>query len=523
MNFKPNPIRLEIFSNLFQFIAEEMGITLQKTAASVNIKERLDFSCAIFDAQGHLVANAPHIPVHLGSMAASIQGLKNHLAKGDSNTAPIAPAMVYLTNNPYRGGTHLPDITCITPVFNAEQPELLFYVASRGHHSDIGGITPGSMPAESQTIAEEGILIDYFPIVRDGILQDQSFLELLQNHPYPARNPQQNLADVIAQINANHRGASELQRIVQQYGQETVQNYMQFVQDNAEKAIRAVIPSLPSGSFRYAMDNGAVIQVKITIDADQASALIDFTGTSPQLNQNFNAPIAVCQSAVLYVFRTLVKEAIPLNHGCLKPLQIIVPAGSMLNPVYPAAVVAGNVETSQAIVDTLYGALGVMAASQGTMNNLTFGNETYQYYETICGGSGAGPTFAGTDAVQTHMTNSRLTDPEVLESHFPVLLTEFAIREKSGGAGKFPGGNGVRRCLQFQEKMTVSLLSNHRQIAPFGLAGGEPGQVGINRIQYPTGQEKILESTVSMSLEPGDQLIIETPGGGGYGTVNAAP
>ncbi|MFM7381439.1 MAG: hydantoinase B/oxoprolinase family protein [Microcystaceae cyanobacterium] len=517
MILKPDPIRLEIFSNLFQFIAEEMGITLQKTAASVNIKERLDFSCAIFDADGYLVANAPHIPVHLGSMAASIQGLKKHLAQA------IAPETVYLTNNPYQGGTHLPDITCITPIFDAEQTEPLFYVSSRGHHSDIGGITPGSMPAHSQTITEEGVLIDSFPIVRDGILQDQPFLALLQNHPYPARNPQQNLADVIAQINANYCGGQELQRIVQQYGLETVQNYMKFVQDNAEKAIRAVIPGLPSGAFRYALDNGAIIQVKITIDAAQASALIDFTGTSPQLTQNFNAPIAVCQSAVLYVFRTLVKEAIPLNQGVLRPLQIVVPQGCLLNPVYPAAVVAGNVETSQAIVDTLYGALGILAASQGTMNNLTFGNETYQYYETICGGSWAGPTFAGTDAVQTHMTNSRLTDPEVLESHFPVLLTEFAIRENSGGKGQFPGGHGVRRCLQFQEKMAVSLLSNHRRIAPFGLAGGEPGQVGINRIKYPDGQEKILDSTASVILEPGDQLMIETPGGGGYGHVTEEP
>ena len=515
MNYplKPDPIRLEIFKNLFQFIAEEMGITLQNTATSVNIKERLDFSCAIFDKQGNLVANAPHIPVHLGSMSASIYSLIKAVGQN------LKPGDVYISNNPYNGGTHLPDITAITPVFNPSQTEVIFYVASRGHHSDIGGITPGSMPPHSQTIEEEGILIDNFLLIQAGELQEKALRLLLQNHPYPARNPDQNLADLTAQVNANAKGGEELTQMVKTYGLETVQTYMNFVQDNAEEAVRRAIEVLKDGTFCYAMDNGAMIQVKITINPQARSATIDFTGTSCQLNSNFNAPIAVCQSAVLYVFRTLVDENIPLNHGCLKPLNIIIPEGSMLNPVYPAAIVAGNVETSQVIVDTLYGALGVMAASQGTMNNFTFGNEQYQYYETICGGSGAGPTFTGTDAVQTHMTNSRLTDPEVLESRFPVLLEEFSIRSHSGGQGQFTGGKGVTRKIRFLEPMTASILSNHRVIAPFGMAGGEAGSLGMNYVEYQNGNIEVLKNTASVTMQPGDVFVIETPGGGGYGKV----
>ena len=407
---KPDPIYLEIFKNLYQFIAEQMGITLQNTASSVNIKERLDFSCAIFDQQGLLVANAPHIPVHLGSMSESVKSLIQD--KGNK----LQPGDIYLSNNPYNGGTHLPDVTAITPVFDDKNQEILFYVASRGHQADIGGITPGSMPPNSTSISEEGILFDNFLLVEKGEFREQEVRVVLVSNSYPARNPDQNIADFQAQIAANEKGLQELQRMVNQYGLETVQAYMKFVQDNAEECVRKTIDVLSDGEFTYTMDQGAVIKVKVTIENKNRSATIDFTGTSEQLNSNFNAPKAVTQAAVLYVFRTLVDDNIPLNAGCLKPLNLIIPEGSMLNPQYPAAVVAGNVETSQVIVDALYGALGVLAASQGTMNNLTFGNEKYQYYETICGGSGAGINFNGTDAVQTHMTNALFSS-----SHFTIL------------------------------------------------------------------------------------------------------
>ena len=465
---QPDPVRLEIFKNLYQFIAEQMGIVLQNTAASVNIKERLDFSCAIFDSSGSLVANAPHIPVHLGSMSASVSSLIDEV--GDK----IEPGNVYLANNPYNGGTHLPDVTIITPVFpvSLTSTKPLFYVASRGHQADIGGITPGSMPPHSTTIEEEGIMFDNFLLVEAGNFREAEIRQILTNHPYPARNPEQNIADFKAQIAANNRGVTELLNMVDQYGLETVQAYMQFVQDNAESAVKFAISILTNGEFTYCMDNGAKIQVKVTVNHDNHSATIDFTGTSPQLKSNFNAPAAVTQAAVLYVFRTLVEDRIPLNGGCLKPIDIIIPEGCMLNPVYPAAVVAGNVETSQTIVDALYGALGVMAASQGTMNNFTFGNHRYQYYETICGGSGAGRGFAGTDAVHTHMTNSLLTDPEVLESRYPVILEDFSIRYGSGGKGKYPGGNGVIRKIRFLESMAAGILSSHRLVPPFGLKGG---------------------------------------------------
>ena len=517
---KPDPVMLEIFNNLFRAIAEQMGITLQNTASSVNIKERLDFSCAIFDQNGQLVANAPHIPVHLGSMSESVQAL----IKDKNNT--LQPGDVYISNNPYNGGTHLPDITVITPVFISESSQKsaapsgaapIFYLASRGHHADIGGITPGSMPPNSTSVEQEGILFDNFQLVFRGKFQENELLEKLNSSPYAARNPAQNIADLQAQIAANKRGIQEIENMVNHFGLETVQAYMGYVQNNAEESVRRVINVLKDGEFTYLMDAGGTIQVKVTLDKTNRSAKIDFTGTSPQQNSNFNAPAAVCKAAVLYVFRTLVDDNIPLNAGCMKPLEIIIPEGCMLNPQYPAAVVAGNVETSQAIVDALYGALGVMAASQGTMNNFTFGNEKYQYYETICGGSGAGQTFNGTDAVHTHMTNSRLTDPEVLEWRFPVILESFAIRENSGGKGQYRGGNGVIRCLRFQEQMTAGILSNHRLISPFGLNGGSDGALGKNYVQRRDGTVEQLDSTGAVEMYPGDMFIIETPGGGGYG------
>ncbi|HEY9627155.1 MAG TPA: hydantoinase B/oxoprolinase family protein [Coleofasciculaceae cyanobacterium] len=507
---KPDPVRLEIFNNLFRAIAEEMGVTLQNTSTSVNIKERLDFSCALFNQQGDLIANAPHIPVHLGSMSESVASLI--AAKGHG----LKPGDVYMLNNPYSGGTHLPDITVITPVFlTADVPE--FYVASRGHHADIGGITPGSMPPYSTTIAQEGILIDHFQLVDRGHFCEAALVELLTSSDYPVRNLGQNLADLQAQIAANERGAQELQRMATHYGLPIVQAYMQHVQDNAEESVRRVISVLQDGSFTYEMDDGSQIQVAIAINAPDRSARIDFTGTSPQQPNNFNAPLAICKAVVLYVFRTLVEDDIPLNAGCLKPLKIIVPEGCLLNPHYPAAVVAGNVETSQAIANAFYGALGVLAAGQGTMNNFTFGNAQYQYYETICGGSGAGATFDGTDAVQTHMTNSRLTDPEVLEWRFPVLLESFGIRAHSGGQGQHCGGNGVIRRIRFREPMTATILSGHRVIPPFGLQGGEPGAVGQNFVERKNGAIEPLGSKAEVQMQSGDVFVIKTPGGGGFG------
>lgn len=519
---RPDPILLEIFNNLVRAIAEQMGVTLQNTSYSVNIKERLDFSCAIFDQQGELVANAPHIPVHLGSMSESVRSLIQ------ATGAAFRPGDVYVSNNPYGGGTHLPDITVITPVFGpavintvgqaSSQP--LFYVASRGHHADIGGITPGSMPPYSTTVEQEGILFDNVQLVSQGQFRETELLEILTSGPYPARNPSQNLADLQAQIAANERGVQELIRMVEHYGLETAQAYMQHVQDNAEASVRQVIQQLRDGQFTYLMDDGSQIQVEITIDSARRSAQIDFSGTSPQQATNLNAPLAICKAVVLYVFRTLVEDDIPLNAGCLKPLEIRVPAGCLLNPNYPAAVVAGNVETSQAIANALYGALGMMAASQGTMNNFTFGNQRYQYYETICGGSGAGARFNGTDAVQTHMTNSRLTDPEVLEWRFPILVENFAIRTQSGGTGRHTGGNGVIRRLRFREAMTAAILSGHRIVAPFGLEGGEPGATGRNWVERSDGTIESLGSKAEVQMQPGDIFIIETPGGGGFGKTD---
>ncbi|MEG4997352.1 hydantoinase B/oxoprolinase family protein [Microcoleus sp. B4-D4] len=506
-----DPVLLEIFNNLFRAIAEQMGVTLQNTSSSVNIKERLDFSCAIFDKNGQLVANAPHIPVHLGSMSESVEALI--LAQIHT----IKPGDVYVSNNPYNGGTHLPDITAITPVFDNSSSLPLFYVASRGHHADIGGITPGSMPPNSKIVTEEGVLLDNFQLVSEGKFREPELLDILTNGDFPVRNVAQNIADLQAQVAANNRGVAELIEMVECYGLEMVQAYMGFVQNNAEESVRRVIDVLQDGEFTYPMDSGGQIKVAITINKSARSAKIDFTGTSSQQFNNFNAPAAVCKAAVLYVFRTLVDDDIPLNAGCLKPLEIINPAGCMLNPRYPAAVVAGNVETSQNITDALYCALGAIASSQGTMNNFTFGNNSYQYYETICGGSGAGASFDGTDAVQTHMTNSRLTDPEVLEWRFPVLLESFAIRANSGGNGCHRGGNGVVRRVRFLEAMTAGILSGRRVISPCGLHGGEAGKVGRNYVERFDGNVEELGSTASVEMRSGDVFVIETPGGGGYG------
>jgi 5-oxoprolinase (ATP-hydrolysing) len=520
-----DPVMLEVFNNLFMAVAEQMGVALQNTAYSVNIKERLDFSCALFDREGSLIANAPHMPVHLGSMGESVQTIIRARGRGADGKLADGRGMkvgdVYVLNAPYNGGTHLPDITVITPVFAEEDREgkgdVLFYVASRGHHADIGGITPGSMPPNSHTVEEEGVLIDDFLLVDAGHFREAETIALLRGARYPARNPAQNIADLKAQIAASAKGIAELNRMVRHFGRSVVEAYMRHVQDNAEEAVRRVVDRLSSGSFTYDMDDGAKICVRVEIDRAKREALIDFTGTSAQRPTNFNAPSAICYAAVLYVFRTLIDDDIPLNGGCLKPLKIVIPEASMLAPRYPAAVVAGNVETSQAITDALYGALGVLASAQGTMNNFTFGNERHQYYETVCGGSGAGPGFDGTAAVHTHMTNTRLTDPEVLEWRFPVLLEAFAIRRGSGGHGKWRGGDGAVRRLRFLEPMTAAILSSHRRVAPYGLAGGEAGALGRNWIERADGTREELGGTATATMNVGDVFVIETPGGGGFG------
>ncbi len=508
---RADPVMLEVFNNLFMSIAEQMGATLANTAYSVNIKERLDFSCALFDAPGNLIANAPHMPVHLGSMGESI---KTVLRK---NASQMRPGDTYVLNDPYNGGTHLPDVTVVTPVFDDAGEELLFFVAARGHHADIGGLTPGSMPPASREVDEEGVLLDNFKLVEGGRMREQALRALLGGARYPARNPDQNIADLRAQIAANEKGVQELRRVVREFGIDVVRAYMQHVQDNAEEAVRRVIGVLKDGAFAYEMDNGAVVRVAIRIGADRRGAEIDFSGTSAQLADNFNAPAAVCMAAVLYVFRTLVDDDIPMNAGCLKPLKVIIPEGSMLSPRYPAATVAGNVETSQCITDALYGALGVLAAAQGTMNNFTFGNARHQYYETIGGGAGASADFDGADAVHTHMTNSRLTDPEVLEWRFPVVLERFAIRRGSGGAGRRRGGDGIVRRVRFREAMSASILANRRRVAPFGLAGGGAGQAGRSYVVRTDGSQLELGAGASVEMEPGDVFVIETPGGGGFG------
>ena len=522
-----DPVLLEVFNNLFMNIAEQMGLQLQNTAYSVNIKERLDFSCALFDAEGNLIANAPHMPVHLGSMGESIKTVIRE------NAGQMQPGDVFVLNDPYHGGTHLPDVTVITPVYLDDGEQPIFYVGSRGHHADIGGIAPGSLPPFSPRIEEEGVQIDNVKLVDRGHLREKEMLELLASGEYPSRNPQQNMADLKAQIAANEKGVQELRKMVDQFGLDVVQAYMKHVQDNAEESVRRAITKLAArmqgGQFTLPLDNGAQIQVAVTIDGAARSAKVDFTGTSPQQINNFNAPTAVCMAAVLYVFRMLVDDDIPLNAGCLKPIEVVIPEGSMLRPNPPASVVAGNVETSTCITNAIIGALGLMGASQCTVNNFTFGNDKYQYYETISGGSGAGGVFddagqlvggfPGTSVVQTHMTNSRMTDPEVLEWRFPVRLESYEIRSDSGGKGQWNGGHGGVRRLRFLEPMTASILSNGRLRGAFGMAGGGAGAVGINRVVRASGTVQDLQHIGSAEMQPGDIFEIHTPGGGGFGAV----
>ncbi|GAO38026.1 putative 5-oxoprolinase [Sphingomonas changbaiensis NBRC 104936] len=516
-----DPVMLEIFNNLFMAVAEEMGVALQNTATSVNIKERLDFSCALFDQEGALIANAPHIPVHLGSMGDSIRTIIE--ARGDHRDGRgIRRGDVYVLNAPYRGGTHLPDVTVIMPVFVDADPAPAWYVAARGHHADIGGIAPGSMPPDSKSVEEEGILLDNMLLVDEGRFLEAEMRAILASGRWPARNPDRNIADLKAQIAACARGAAELQRVAADYGREVIDAYMRHVIANAEEAVRQLIGRVSDGQFAYEMDNGAVVKVAVTVDREGRSAAIDFTGTSPQLPDNFNAPSSIVRAAVLYAFRTLVDDAIPMNDGCLRPIRLVIPEGSMLAPRYPAAVVAGNVETSQVVTDTIFAALGALAPSQGTMNNLTWGNERYQYYETIAGGAGAGPGFDGASAVQTHMTNSRLTDPEVLEERHPVLLERFAIRRGSGGGGEWQGGDGVQRRIRFLEPMTASVLSNRRRVPPRGICGGSDAMPGVNRVVRADGREEVLSATASAAMDAGEVFVIETPGGGGYGRESEA-
>jgi 5-oxoprolinase (ATP-hydrolysing) len=506
-----DPVMLEVFNNLFMSIAEQMGVALQNTAYSVNIKERLDFSCAVFAADGTLVANAPHMPVHLGSMDRAVETIIRE------NAGRIAPGDVYAINAPYNGGTHLPDITVCTPVFDNKKRNILFWVASRGHHADVGGISPGSMSPNATTIEQEGVYIDNFKLVDRGRFREKELYELLTGAKYPARNPLQNVNDLKAQIAANEKGVQELRKMVAHFSQGVVDAYMRHVQDNAAESVRRVIDRLHDSEFSYEMDQGTMIKVKITVDKEKREATVDFTGTSPQQPTNFNAPEPVTRAAVLYVFRVMVDDEIPMNAGCLRPINIIIPQKSMLSPEYPAAVVAGNVETSQAVTNCLFGALGALAAAQGTMNNLNFGNAKYQYYETICSGSPAGPGFDGTDAVHTHMTNTRLTDPEILEFRYPVVLEDFHIRKDSGGKGRWKAGDGVRRTIRFLEKMECTILSGHRRVPPFGLAGGEPGQVGENSVRRKDGHIEKLRGCDATVIDAGEAIIIQTPTAGGYG------
>ncbi len=506
-----DPVMLEVFNNLFMSIADQMGATLANTAYSVNIKERFDFSCAIFDANGDLVANAPHVPVHLGSMSESVRTILRE------NEGKIRPGDVFMMNNPYNGGTHLPDVTVITPVFDDVGEKIIFLTASRGHHADIGGKTPGSAPPDSRHIDEEGVLIDNFLLVERGTLREDATRALLASGRYPCRNINENMADLAAQIAANATGAMELGKITRQFGLEVVQAYMGHVQDNAEESVRRVLDVLKDCEFTYPLDSGAQIAVRIKVDKGTRSAIVDFEGTSSQDQFNYNAPFSICRAVVLYVFRTLVGADIPMNEGCLKPMDIRAPKGSMINPNHPAAVISGNTEVSQAIADTLYGALGVIAGSQGTMNNFVYGNARLQNYETICGGTGAGEGFDGASAVHSHMTNTRMTDPEVLESRFPVRVEEFSIRKGSGGDGNWQGGNGITRRLRFFEEMTATVLSSHRQVPPHGTAGGAPGKPGENHVERKDGTIVPLCGNDEALMAPGDIFVMNTPGGGGYG------
>lgn len=505
-----DPVMLEVFNNLFMSVAEQMGTTLSNTSYSVNIKERLDFSCAIFDSKGDLVANAPHVPVHLGSMSQTVKSVLR------DNRDSLSSGQVYMVNNPYNGGTHLPDVTLVSPLFD-ERGDLIFSVGSRGHHADIGGRTPGSAPPDSKHINEEGVLIDNFLLVGENGLRKKEMQELLSSGEYPCRNVDQNTQDILAQIAANETGIRELNKMIGHFGLEVVRAYMGHVQDNAEESIRRVIGVLRDGSFVYDMDNGSKICVSIGVDHDNRRARIDFRGTSSQSEGNYNAPVAICRAVVLYVFRTLVDDEIPLNEGCLKPLEIIIPENSMISPNYPAAVIAGNTEVSQSITDALYGALGIMASSQGTMNNFVYGNEEYQNYETICGGTGAGIDHDGCSAVHSHMTNTLMADHEVLESRYPIVVEEFSVRSGSGGEGRFSGGDGVVRKVRFLEPMTVTILSSHRETEPYGLEGGGAGKKGINRVIRSNGEVEILKGNDETEMGEGDVFEIETPGGGGFG------
>ena len=514
---RPDPVLLELFNNLFMNVAEQTGAVLQNTSMSVNIKERLDFSCAIFDAAGNLVANAPHVPVHLGAMGESVRTVLN------TRGATLKPGDVVALNNPFNGGTHLPDVTVITPVFDANGLKILFFVGSRGHHADIGGITPGSTPPDSHTLEEEGVVIDDFLLVDGGEFREAPLRELLGSAKYPARSPDVNIADIAAQVAANEKGVQELGRVVAQFGWETVAAYMRHVMDNAEESVRRVIARIGNGAFNYTMDDGSLLRVAVTVDQASRSATVDFTGTAAQSRGNFNAPPAVTRAVVLYVFRCLVGDDIPLNDGCLKPIRLIVPDGTFLAPHPGAAVVAGNTEVSQATCNALFGALGSIACSQATMNNFLFGDATRQYYETICGGTGAGPGFDGTSAIQTHMTNTRMTDPEVLELRYPVRLEEFSIRRGSGGTGKWQGGDGSVRRLRFLEPMTAVIVASRRNVPPFGLAGGHDGAAGRQWVERGNGPPEILTGTDRAELEAGDAFVIETPGGGGYGSPRGSP
>jgi 5-oxoprolinase (ATP-hydrolysing) len=513
-----DPVMLEVFNNLFMSIAEQMGVRLQNTAYSVNIKERLDFSCAVFDGNGRLVANAPHMPVHLGSMDRSIETVIR------LNASDIHPGDVFALNAPYNGGTHLPDITVCTPVFDETGNTILFWVASRGHHADVGGTAPGSMTPRATTVEEEGVLIDNFRLIERGRFREAETVALLTNHRWPCRNVSQNLADLRAQVAANEKGVQELRKMITEFGLDVVDAYMGHVQDNAAESVRRVIDALHDSEFAVETDQGATIRVAISVDRDRRAATVDFTGTSPEQRTNFNAPEPVTRAAVLYCFRVMVESAIPMNAGCLRPISIVIPDRSMLSPRYPAAVVAGNVETSQHVTDCLFGALGAMASAQGSMNNLTFGNDRYQYYETICSGAPAGvfndgSGFDGADAVHTHMTNTRLTDPEILEFRFPVLLEDFHIREGSGGKGRWSAGNGTERTIRFLEEMDCAILSSHRIVRPHGLNGGEDGELGATRVRRLDGTVEELAGCDQTVLKAGEAVIVTTPTGGGYGGV----
>ncbi|MGA8928754.1 MAG: hydantoinase B/oxoprolinase family protein, partial [Pseudolabrys sp.] len=505
-----DPVMLEVFNNLFMSIAEQMGVSLQNTAYSVNIKERLDFSCAVFAHDGTLVANAPHMPVHLGSMDRAVETIIRE------NRGRIHPGDVYAINAPYNGGTHLPDITVCTPVFDDKKKAILFWVASRGHHADVGGISPGSMSPNATTIEQEGVLFDNFKLIDRGRFREKELMAALTGAKYPARNPVQNINDIKAQIAANEKGVAELRKMVTHFTMPVVKAYMQHVQENAAESVRRVIDRLHDSEFTYEMDQGTVIKVKITVGKRAREATVDFTGTSEQQPTNFNAPEPVTRAAVLYVFRVMVDDDIPMNAGCLRPINIVIPKRSMLSPEFPSAVVAGNVETSQAVTNCLFGALGALAAAQGTMNNLNFGNTRYQYYETICSGSPAGPGFNGTDAVHTHMTNTRLTDPEVLEFRYPVVLEDFHIRLGSGGRGKWHAGDGIRRTIRFLEQMECTILSGHRRVRPFGLAGGEAGQVGENWVRRKDRRMERLQGCDETNIDASEAIIIQTPTAGGY-------